>query len=110
MQVRALFRRIVLSRIWATFLVLGVAFFAFGASSINLVRLLSGNLALLSQFGWMAVMDGAFRQLVELTLTGYLSVGAYVVLKTCEYRLSHWLGDDEIAPEIGAHNADIKRP
>ena len=94
MQVRNLFRRIVLSRIWATFLVLGMAFFIFSVSSLNLVRLLSGNLALLAEYGWMAVRDGALRQLAELVVTGYLSVAAYVVLKTCEHRLSHWLGDD----------------
>jgi len=37
-------------------------------------------------------MDGALRQLVELVLTGYLSIAAYVVFKTCEHRLSNWLG------------------
>ncbi len=94
MLARTLFRKIVLSRVWATFLVLGLAFFVFGAASLNLVRLLSGNLNLLVQYGWQAIMEGALRQLFELVLTGYLSVAAYVVLKTCEYRLSHWLGDD----------------
>ena len=93
MRARAFFQRIVLSRLWVTFLVLGVAFFAFGASSLNLVRLLSANLQLLGTYGWQAVMDGALRQLVELLLTGYASVASYVVLKTCEHRLSHWLSD-----------------
>jgi hypothetical protein len=35
------------------------------------------------------LMDGAARQFVELVVTGYLSLAAYVVFKTCEYRLSH---------------------
>ncbi|HKX41712.1 MAG TPA: hypothetical protein VJO99_11175 [Burkholderiaceae bacterium] len=94
MRARTFFQRIVLGRLWVTFLVLGLAFFAFGASSINLVRLLTANLQLLGEHGWQAVMDGALRQLVELIFTGYASVASYVVLKTCEYRLSHWLSDD----------------
>jgi len=26
--------------------------------------------------------------------TGYAAVAAYVVLKTCEHRLAHWLGGE----------------
>ena len=32
-------------------------------------------------------MDGGLRQLLELLLTGYASVAAYLVLKVCEYAL-----------------------
>jgi hypothetical protein len=50
------------------------------------------NVHLLGDYGWQAVRDGGLRQLIELLATGYASVGAYVVFKTCEHRLSDWLG------------------
>ena len=34
-------------------------------------------------------MDGALRQLVELMVTGYVSMVAYLVFKACEYKLVH---------------------
>jgi hypothetical protein len=42
---------------------------------------------LIAGHGWQAMMDGGLHQLVELLLTGYASVAAYVVLKACEYSL-----------------------
>lgn len=86
------FQRLVLSRLWLTFIVLGLSFLGFGAGTLNLGLLLMANTRLLGEYGWQAVMDGALRQLVELVLSGYLSIAAYVVLKTCEHRLSDWLG------------------
>jgi hypothetical protein len=88
------FRRIVLSRRWLTFLVMGFAFFVFGVGTYNIFMLLSANIELIENYGWMALMDGAARQLVELIVTGYLSMAAYVVFKTCEYRLAHHLAGD----------------
>jgi hypothetical protein len=82
------FHRIVLSRRWLTFLVMGLSFFVFGAGTYNLFMLFSANVTLISQYGWQALMDGAARQLVELLVTGYLSMAAYVVFKACEYRLT----------------------
>jgi hypothetical protein len=32
-------------------------------------------------------MDGGLEQLLELLLTGYACIAAYVVLKVCEYSL-----------------------
>ena len=90
-----LFQRLVLSRLWLTFVVLGLSFFAFGAGTVNLGVLFIANARLLGEYGWQAAMDGALRQLFELILSGYLSVAAYVVLKTCEHRLSHWLGHEQ---------------
>lgn len=89
----AAFRRWILSRLWLTFVVLGASFFVFGAATVNLGRLFLANSQLLREYGWQAVMDGALWQLLELIATGYLSMAAYVVLKTCEHRLSNWLGD-----------------
>jgi hypothetical protein len=77
-----LFQRWVLSRLWLTFIVLGLSFLAFGMA----------NTRLLSEYGWQAITDGALRQLLELAATGYLSIAAYIVFKTCEHRLSDWLG------------------
>jgi hypothetical protein len=75
----AAFQRVVLARLWLTFVVLGLSFFAFGAGTVNLGLLLMANSRLLAEYGWQAVMDGSLRQLVELVLTGYLSIAAYVV-------------------------------
>ena len=87
------FHRAVLSRRWLTFLVMGLAFFAFGAGSYNLVMLFGANAEVISSYGWQALKDGAAQQFAELVITGYLSLAAYVVFKTCEYRLAHDLSD-----------------
>lgn len=86
-------QRHVLPRPALSFLLLGVAFFVFGACTLNLGVLLLGNLRLLGEHGWQAAMEGGLRQLVELVGTGYLGIAAYVVLKTCEHRCVHWLTD-----------------
>jgi len=91
---RRLFQRWVLSRLWLTFIVLCLSFFAFGIGTLNLIYLFQANARFIAEQGWQAVMDGALLQLVELVVTGALSMGAYVVFKTCEHRLSHWLGDE----------------
>ena len=39
--------------------------------------------------------------LVELAVTGYVAMLAYVVMKTCEHALSHWLADTSpFAPSV----------
>jgi hypothetical protein len=85
------FHRAVLQRRWRTFLVMGLAFFVFGVGTYNIFMLLGANLDLIASHGWPALMDGAARQFMELVFTGYLSMAAYVVFKTCEYRLTHEL-------------------
>ena len=90
---RATFQRWILSRLWLTFVVLGVSFFIFGAATVNLGRLFLANSRLLSDYGWQAVMDGALWQVVDLVITGYVGMAAYVVFKACEHRLSNGLGD-----------------
>ena len=64
------FQRQVLSRLWATFVALGLGLVIFGACTLNLGLLLMANLELLRGYGWQAVMDGALGQLVELVVTG----------------------------------------
>ena len=90
-----LFQRWVLSRLWLTFIVLGLSFLAFGVGTLNLGLLLMANVRLLANHGWQAIGDGGLVQLLELAGTGYLSVAAYVILKACEHRLSHWLGHED---------------
>jgi hypothetical protein len=89
-----LFQRLVLSRLWLTFVVLGLSFLAFGAGTLNLGLLFMANSRLLAEYGWQAIKDGALQQLLELVLSGYLSIAAYVVFKTCEPRPPHWLGSE----------------
>lgn len=86
------FQTFVLSRLWLTFVVLGLSFFVGAMGTLNLVPLLLANARLLSDYGLRAVMDGGLRQLGELVFQGLLSCAAYVVFKTCEHRLSEWLG------------------
>ncbi len=88
------FRRVVLGRLWLTFLVMGLCFFAFGVGTLNLFYLFSANAELLLSHGWMAVMEGGLWQLAQLLATGYASIAAYTVFKACEYRLAHWLADE----------------
>jgi hypothetical protein len=93
MRLPAWFQRVVLSRVWLSFVVLGLSFFSFGVGSLNLFYLLRANTNLVLDSGWMALADGGAQQLLELLVTGYLSMAAYVVFKACEYRLAHWLTD-----------------
>ena len=95
------FQRTVLSRRWLAFLVMGLAFFAFGIGTYNIFVLLSANFGVIADYGWRALMDGAARQLVELIVTGYLSMAAYVVFKACEHRLAHDLVDDRDVTSTG---------
>ena len=96
----AWFRRVVLGRRWLTFIVLGLAFFVFGSGSLNLFFLLKANADLLAMHGWQAVMDGGLQQSVELLVTGYVSIAAYVVFKACEHALVHGLVDAPNPPPV----------
>jgi hypothetical protein len=100
------FHRTVLSRPWLTFLVMGLAFFVFGLGTYNLLMLLKANLDFIASYGWRALMDGAARQFAELVITGYLSMAAYVVFKTCEHRLSHALASE--TPAQDGHPRAVK--
>ncbi|MCE3284988.1 MAG: hypothetical protein K0R70_1244 [Steroidobacteraceae bacterium] len=89
------FSRVVLGRQWATFLVLGVAFFVFGVGTLSLFMLLQANLNLLADHGWQAVRDGGAWQLAELLVTGYLALMAYLVFEVCKASLvRRWLDAD----------------
>lgn len=86
-MLRRFFYRWVLSRPAVCFGVMGLAFLVFGLGSVNLIHLLAANLSLLTEHGWQALMDGALRQLIELLVSGYGSLIAYLVFKSCEHTL-----------------------
>lgn len=67
-----------------TFLLLCLSFLLFGLTSLNLLHLLQANFDLLIEHGWLALMDGALRQLVELIISGLISAIFYLLFKTCE--------------------------
>jgi hypothetical protein len=95
-SVKRWFNRVVLTRRWLTFLVMGVAFFVFGLGTLNIVMLLTGTVELLADNGLQAARDGGLRQLLELIVSGYGSMAGYVVFKACEYSLvRHVVQDPE---------------
>ncbi len=101
------FHRVVLSRRWAAFVVMGLSFVVFGAGSLNLFYVFKANVTLLLEHGWQSVMDGGGQQLVEILVTGYASMAAYLVFKACEYSLVHWLGDPpHPTPSVPKENSD----
>jgi hypothetical protein len=106
LQLRRHFQRVVLSRPWLTFVVLGVAFFCFGMVTLNLLHLLSANVDLILANGAMALADGGALQFVELVANGYAAMLAYVVMKTCEHALSHWLADTSAFAPSASDAAD----
>ena len=93
-NVQQWFHRVVLSRRWVTFVVMGLSFFVFGAGTLNLFMLFKSNAELLANFGWQAVVDGGLLQLVQLLLAGFASLAAYLVFKICEYRLVQSIAKD----------------
>ena len=80
------------ARRWLTFVVMGLAFLAFGAGTYNLFFLVHANAEFVLTHGWMGLAEGAAVQMVELLATAYISMAAYVLFKACEYRLVQWLG------------------
>jgi hypothetical protein len=106
----AWFQRTVLARRWLTFIVLGLAFFVFGSGSLNLFFLLKANTQLLAEHGVMAALDGGLQQLIELIVTGYISMAAYVVFKACEHALVHSLCDAPVPASESTTHEDRSSP
>jgi uncharacterized membrane protein HdeD (DUF308 family) len=61
LQLRRHFQRVVLTRPWLTFVVMGLAFFCFGMVTLNLLHLLRANAELIIDNGVMALADGGAR-------------------------------------------------
>ena len=71
----------------AAFVVMGLAFIGFGLASLNLLYLIRANAELVLQHGAMALLDGAFQQLLELLGLGFLGLAMYLIFKVCEHIL-----------------------
>ncbi len=67
-----------------TFMVMGLSFVGLGLISLNLLRLLRGNLAFLLENGLMGLRDGGLQQFLELGISGYVGMALYVLFTTCE--------------------------
>ena len=63
----------------------------FGLCSYNLFSLLKADIDLIVDYGFMALMDGTFKQLVMLFMYGIISLCAYLIFKACEHILVDWL-------------------
>jgi len=87
------FHLVVLRRRGLTFVVMGLTFFGFGVGTLNLFMLFRANAELFAGYGWQAVLDGGLQQLIELLLTGYLSLACYLVFKACEFALVRQLAE-----------------
>ena len=95
-----LFKRVVLARRWLTFVVMCLSFAVFGVGTVNLFNVFRANVDLIASNGFMALADGAAQQFVELLLTLMLCMLAYIVFKTCEYRLVHLLSDTHSEEDV----------
>lgn len=67
-----------------TFFIMIVAALVFGLSSYNIFFLFKANIALVIDYGVMALFDGALLQLVYLLLYGGVSLVALILFKSCE--------------------------
>ena len=82
-------------RWWAAFVLLGVSFVLFGLITLNLLHMLSANLEFLSSYGFDALREGGFMQLIEIIVSGYFAAACYVVFKLCEKVLVECLSNKQ---------------
>lgn len=70
-----------------TYFLMVILFLIFGLLSLDLVKYVSANANYLLEYGLEAVWDGGLRQLLELVLTAFGAVFAYLGFKLCEHAL-----------------------
>jgi len=75
----------------ACFALMTASFVLFGCLSLDLVKLVSANASLLGTHGWQALQDGGLQQLLELWLSAFAAIAAYLLFKLCEHVLVHGL-------------------
>ena len=68
----------------ACFALLVLSFMAFGLLTLDLVRLVSANVAFISDNGWQGLRDGGLAQLTELVLSAAAAMAAWLQFKVCE--------------------------
>ena len=68
----------------ACFAIMVLSFIGFGLLTLDLVRLVGANAALLSEHGWQGLQDGGARQLLELLVSAIAAMAAWLLFKVCE--------------------------
>lgn len=64
-------------------IMLGVSL-VFGLCSYNIFFLVQTNVTLVLDYGVMALLDGAFVELLLLTFYGVISLGSFLVFEACK--------------------------
>lgn len=75
----------------STLVVMTICFLMFGYFSINIFVLLQANIALIRDFGLMALADGAAHQLLEIVMSGFASIVFFSGWKVCERLIVNWV-------------------
>ena len=80
--------KLLLTKHWTlTFIIMLFSSFILGICSYNLFYLFKENINLVINYGYMALMDGALKEIAMLCLNGIISLSAYVIFKACEKQL-----------------------
>jgi len=59
-------------------------FIVFGLLTLDLVRVVSANVAFITDNGWLGLQEGGLRQLLELLATSVAAMAAWLLFKVCE--------------------------
>lgn len=65
----------------------GILTVVFAYATLNLFQMSMANIRFLTQFGWMAVMEGGLIQLSQIVLSAVISMLSYIGFKICESEL-----------------------
>jgi hypothetical protein len=74
-------------RYLVTYVLMVALFLVFGLLSLDLVKYVSANANYLLEYGLDALWDGGLHQLIELVVTAFFAVLAYLGFKLCEHAL-----------------------
>lgn len=81
---------------WAVFIAASIFATAFAYASYNLFHLSMANINFIKSYGWLAIMNGAVLQLLEIALYGGISLFCFLGFKICEVDLTtryrNWTG------------------
>ena len=75
----------------ACFILLTVSFLVFGKLSYDLIHLFTANAEYLADNGWVGLIEGGFQQLLELILSAFGAMAAYMMFKLCEHAMTECL-------------------
>ncbi|MBC6427796.1 MAG: hypothetical protein GDA55_00910 [Cellvibrionales bacterium] len=73
-----------------TLVLMAFCFLMFGYFSFNIFVLLQENIRVIHDFGLMALMDGAARQLLEIIFNAFASAAFFSGWKVCERLIVDW--------------------